>query len=44
LYNAIILAKNRANLNDNSKDDEIPMKAQKALNGANRKAVQNANY
>lgn len=29
----------RANLNDNSKDDEIPMKEQKTLNGANRKAT-----
>ena len=43
VLDALVLANLGANLNDNSKGDEIPIKEQKAFKKANRKAVQNAN-
>lgn len=43
-YKVAVATNYRANSSDKSKGDEIPMKAVKAINGANRKAVQNAKY
>jgi hypothetical protein len=40
LYDAIVTTQGRARINLKVKHEEIPTKAQNALNGANRKAVQ----